>query len=329
MPQPGSQSPGAMLLFAPTATAEFGSRVAAALGVQLSKHEELEFGAGEHTVRPLESVRRRSVYVIQSLHGDALGSANDKLCRLLFFIGALKDAGARQVTACLPYLAYSRTDRRTKPRGPVTTRYVAQVIEAVGADKVVTLDVHNLAAFENSFRCETVNLEAAGYFVQRFLADARVDESVVVSPDIGGIKRAHHFQECLELSLGHSVNVGYMDKRRRDGIVSGDTFLGNVKCQQVILIDDLISSGTTILRATDACRRAGATRVDVAVTHATFSSEAHRLFRVGGPESVLITDSVNLGSEFFPYLNQSLHVLGVATLFAEAIRCLEQSDTDP
>src|SRR5450631_3204869 len=103
-------------VFAPDATAAFGAAVAAGLGTPLSRHEEMEFGGCERKLRPLESVRGRSVYVVQSLFGDKLDSANDRLCHLLFLIGALKDAGARRVTACLPYLAYARQDRRTEAR---------------------------------------------------------------------------------------------------------------------------------------------------------------------------------------------------------------------
>lgn len=112
-------------------------------------------------MRLLVEVRGADVYVVQSLCGDAHASANDKLCRLLFFAGALKDAGARRVTACLPYLAYARKDRRTQERDPVTTRYVAALFEAVGIDRVIVLDVHNEVAFDNALRCPTLRLESA------------------------------------------------------------------------------------------------------------------------------------------------------------------------
>lgn len=154
----------AMLLFAPNASLVFGTRVADALKVSLSPSEEREFDGGEHKMRPLVDVSNEDVYVVQSTCGDSGASANDKLCRLLFFAGALKDAGAARVTAIIPYLAYARKDRRTQPRDPVTTRYVAALIAAVEIDRVVTLDVHNEVAFDNAFRCHTVRLEAAEVF---------------------------------------------------------------------------------------------------------------------------------------------------------------------
>ena len=154
-------------LFALQATAELGQAVADALGCRLAAHEERAFEDGEHKVRPLDAVGGANVYVVQSLHGGPAESANDKLCRLLFFVGALKDAGAARVTAVVPYLCYARKDRRTKPRDPVTTRYVAALVEAMGVDRVVAMDVHNPAAFENAFRCPAEHLEARPLFVRR------------------------------------------------------------------------------------------------------------------------------------------------------------------
>jgi ribose-phosphate pyrophosphokinase len=145
-----------MLIFALRATRELGAGISRALGVELAPHEEREFEDGEHKARPLMSVRGRDLYLVQSLYGGPEASPSDKLCRLLFFAGALRDAGAGRVTAVVPYLAYARKDRRTQLRDPITTRYVAQLIEAVGVDRVVVVDVHNLAAFENAFRCPTI-----------------------------------------------------------------------------------------------------------------------------------------------------------------------------
>jgi ribose-phosphate pyrophosphokinase len=152
-------------LFALHATAKLDAAVAAALDRPLATHEEGEFEDGEHKIRPLETVRGADVFVLQSLHGEAEQSDNDKLCKLLFFIAALKDGGAARVTVLAPYLCYARKDRRTKPGDPVTTRYVASLFEAVGTDAIVSLDVHNPAAFENAFRCPTTALTAAPLFV--------------------------------------------------------------------------------------------------------------------------------------------------------------------
>lgn len=314
-------------LFAPAASAAFGGAVASALGMSLSPHAERTFTGGEYMMRPLESVRGQAVYAVQSLFGDALGSTNDRLCQLLFFIGALKDAGARHVTACVPYLAYARQDRHTEARDPVTTRYVAQLFEATGVDRLLALEVHNLAAFDNAFRCEIVHLEAAAAFVRHFTANASDHEFAVASPDIGGAQRARHFQELLQASIGRSVNFALMDKKRSQGKVSGTLFAGDVAGRHVIIVDDLISSGATVLRAVSACRREGASRIDVAATHASFAAQAQRLFDNSSPDkpdSVIVTDSVSLAPGFAPSANGSLQIVSIAPAFAEAIRRLEQ-----
>ena len=132
-------------LFALQASRAWAEPVAARLGVPLAAHEERAFEDGEHKVRPLVNVRGRDVYVMESLHGDEAQTVDAKLCRLLFFIGALKDAAAGRVTAVVPYLGYARKDRKTKARDPVTTRYVAALFEAVGTDRIVTLDPFDIA----------------------------------------------------------------------------------------------------------------------------------------------------------------------------------------
>ncbi|MCK7509529.1 MAG: ribose-phosphate diphosphokinase [Desulfobacterales bacterium] len=208
----------ALAVFSINASRAFGERVAQSLGRVLDRHEEREFEDGEHKIRPLESVRARDVFVIQSLHGDRAQSVNDKLCRLLFFLGALRDAGAARVTAVVPYLAYARKDRKSQTRDPVTTRYVAQIIESVGVERVMTLDVHNLAAYQNAFRCESVHLEANRTFIAELAPLLAQDIQItVVSPDVGGIKRAERFRQLLARALGREPAMGFLDKTRARG----------------------------------------------------------------------------------------------------------------
>lgn len=138
-----TSSSDALQLFALESSRPFGERVAEELGIELASHEERDFDDGEHKTRPLESVRGRDVFVLHSLYIDERQSANDKLCRFLFFLGACRDAGAASVTAVAPYLCYARKDRTTKSRDPVTTRYVAQIFESVGVDRMVVMDVQH------------------------------------------------------------------------------------------------------------------------------------------------------------------------------------------
>jgi len=307
-------------LFALGESREFGERVAAALGMPLGKHEERNFEDGEHKIRPLENVRGGDVFIIQSLYGEPGKSANDKLCRLLFFIGALKDASAARVTAVLPYLCYARKDRKTKPRDPVTTRYIACLLEAVGTDRVVTLDVHNLAAFENAFRCAADHLEAKKLFVDHFFPRIGSDPVVVVSPDVGGVKRAEQFRQALSRRLGREAGGAFLEKYRSAGVVSGDAVVGDIEGRVAIIVDDLISTGGTIARAVAACGRRGAKAVYAAASHGIFVGDAARLLADPGLERLVVTDTIPPFRLDAALVRTKLTVLDTAALFAEAIR---------
>jgi len=306
-------------IFALDASRPFGEAVAAQLALALSPHEEREFEDGEHKARPLVSVRGADVFVIHSLYGDATQSANDKLVRLLFFIGALKDAAAARVTAVVPYLAYARKDRKTKSRDPVTTRYVASLFEAVGTDCVVTLDVHNLAAFQNAYRCRTENLEANSLFVAHFAPLFPDAEIAVVSPDAGGIKRAEQFRNRLAAALNRPVAAAFAEKYRSAGVVSGEALVGDVGGRIAIIIDDLISAGNTIARTAQACRDHGATRVLAAASHGLFAGAANAVLAQSSVEQIVVTDTVPPLRVADGGLRAKLVLLGTASLFAEAI----------
>ncbi len=312
-------------LFAMEATADLGSAVAKALGCHVARHEERAFEDGEHKVRPLETIGGANAYVIQSLHSGPIESANDKLCRLLFFIGALKDAGAAHVTAVVPYLCYARKDRRTKPSDPVTTRYIAEMFEAVGTDCIVTLEVHNPVAFENAFRCRTVTLTAAPLFID-YCRVLKEDKLSVVSPDPGGTKRAELFREALEAALGRPVGKGFADKHRSAGVVSGDLFIGDVAGATALVIDDLISTGGTLLRAARAARAAGAKRVIALVTHGLFMKGASESLADPAIEHVLISDSVPAFRLPAGPARDKLKILQTAPLLAEAIKRLHNDE---
>jgi len=311
-----------LLLFALESSRDFGERVASHAGIRLSEHEERSFEDGEHKARPLVNVRGRDAYVIQSLYSDDRQSVNDKLCRLLFFIGALKDAAAARVTAVVPYLCYARKDRKTQTRDPVTTRYVAALFEAVGTDRIVTLDVHNLVAFQNAFRCGTDHLEARKLFVDYFVEQLREEELIVLSPDVGGMKRAEAFRDALARSTSKSIPTGFMEKQRARGIVSGETLFADVQGRTVIIIDDLISTGTTIARAAKACREKGARRVYVAASHGVFNAKANDVIADPVFETIVITDTLPPFRLRADLVREKLVVLDGAVLFATAIKRL-------
>lgn len=312
----------ALRLFALGSTRGFGARIAQHLGRVPDAHEEREFDDGEHKARPLVSVREADAYVVHALHGDAGQSVNDKLSRLLFFIATLKDAGARRVTAVVPYLAYARKDRRTQPRDPVTTRYVAALFEAMGTDRIVALDVHNVAAYQNAFRCRSEHLEARSLFVAHLVSQLQGEALAVVSPDVGGVKRAEALRQSLVRALDEEVSGAFMNKRRARGVVSGDTLVGDVAGRTAILIDDLISTGTTLVRAARACRQAGATRVYAVATHGVFAAAANQALADEGIDRLIVTDTVAGHRLTAEVVRGKLTVLDSTPLFAEAIRRL-------
>ncbi|MGZ6040039.1 MAG: ribose-phosphate diphosphokinase [Phenylobacterium sp.] len=283
--------PAHVRLFALDSTAQLGAAVAQALARPLTPHEERSFEDGEHKARPLEGVGETDCYVIQSLHGGPDESANDKLCRLLFFIGALKDAGAARVTAVAPYLCYARKDRRTKPVDPVTTRYVAAMFEAVGCDRVVTLEVHNPTALENAFRRRAITLSMAPLMLGVALRHA-AEPLCVLSPDPGGAKRAELFREALETAVGRPVGKAFADKHRSAGVLSGELLVGDVDGATVLVVDDLISTGATLVRAARAAREAGARRVIALAAHGLFMPGAAEALADPAIEQVAVTDAV-------------------------------------
>jgi ribose-phosphate pyrophosphokinase len=313
-----------MKFFALEATKSLGARIASELSIPVAAHEERDFEDTEFKIRALEDVEGERVLVCQSLAPDGRSSAADKLLRLLIFIGSLKDGGASAVAALVPYLAFARKDRRTKPGDPVTTRYVASFFEAAGTDAIVTADVHNLAAFDNAFRCRKVHVEAAALFVEHFarrLAGRRV---VVLSPDAGGMKRASSFAEAYSAHVDARIELAIMEKQRSEGVVSGRAFGGDVDGAEVIVVDDLISTGTTMLRAARAAAARGAAAVHIAATHAVFADGAAEVLSSPEIESVVVTDTTGDPHASCPSLGAKLEVLGIAGLFGgkEGVRAL-------
>ena len=312
-------NPHPLSLFALNGSRELAERVAARLEVPLALHEERDFEDGEHKTRSLQSVRGHDVFVLHSLYGDATESGNDKLCRLLFFCGALKDAGAERVTAITPYLCYARKDRRTKMNDPIITRYVAAIFEAVGVDRVIALEVHNVAAFENAFRCPTLHIEIAPLLAAHFARLLRGERVVAVSPDAGGAKRAEQFRQALEHLTKQDVGSAYMEKFRSSGIVTGALLTGDVRGKTAVIVDDLISTGGTLVRAAQACRSAGAARVFAAAAHGLFVRGATELFAAPEIDGIIATDTIPAFRVTAEAAMQRLTVLDVSDMIARSV----------
>jgi ribose-phosphate pyrophosphokinase len=298
---PVGANPAPLLVVALPEAEPLAQRLAHALGAELAPVELRHFDDGEFKVRPTLDPAGLACVVVGLLHGDARHSPQDRLCWLLFLIAALKDHGASRVDLRVPYLPYARKDRRTQPFDPVSLRYLAQLLEVVGTDSVATIEVHQPAAFDNAFRIPARSLSGhhllAEQVVQGLLpADKRA--LVVASPDPGGIKRAQFWQAMLEGEidpLGHSAQVGFasVDKRRSLDRLSGEPLAcGEVQGATVLMIDDLLVSGSTLARASEAFSRAGARRIIAAVIHDLSTPDAFERLAAAGIERLITGDTI-------------------------------------
>lgn len=298
----------------------FAAALAADLDETLAAHENRAFEDGEHKLRPLADPRGDDCYVLTSLYGDPAASPHDKLFRLLAFVAALRDHGARRITAVVPYLAYARKDRRTKPYDPVTLRYLAQWFEAAGGDQAIVLEAHNVAAFDNAFRVPAIHLDAHRLFEP--VAAAIDAPLVVVSPDPGGVKRAQLWREALEARLARPVGFAMIDKRRSAGVVSSQRLVaGDVAGATALVLDDLIASGETMLRAAQALRAAGARDVQAFAAHGLFIAPAAELLADAAISRLVVSDSVppfRLPAD--GAVARKLRIVPAASLLAQAIR---------
>lgn len=311
-----------MLIFSLDAESDFACSLVAELDERLSPHEDRGFEDGEHKWRPLVDPCDEDVYVVASLNGGPDQSQHDKLCRLLMFVATLCDHGAASVTAVVPYLAYARKDRQTKPFDPIALRYVAQLLEAAGTDRVIVLEAHNVAAFQNAFRLPTQHIEAHRAFDRLAVELAGIAPVAVASPDPGGVKRAQLWRDSLEGQLKRPVGFAMIDKRRTGGAMTSSRLVaGDVAGAKVLLLDDLIASGETVRSAAQALRHVGAGEVIVFAAHGLFIPPTARVLMDPAMTSVVVTDSVPPFR--LPPVGLSaprVVVVSAAPLFAQAIR---------
>jgi len=308
------------ILFGLPPAAPCAEAIGARTGVDVGRVEVRPFERGEHKSRALEDVRGRPTAVVAALHGEVEGeSANDRLLRLWLFVGSLKDAGAAGVTVIAPYLPYVRKDRRTHPGDPLNARYVAQLTEAAGCDRLVVVEPHNLPAFENAFRIPTLPLPLAPLVAAWVGAQPGLGAISVVSPDVGGAKRAQELVALLAARGRPAAGLAFVEKRRIRDVVSGGALVGEVAGHTCLIVDDLVASGGTLVRAAQACRAAGARAVLAAVAHALFLPDGTDTLAGAGFDRLLVTDSVPVPDVVAGAL--PVEVLPLADYLAGALRC--------
>jgi ribose-phosphate pyrophosphokinase len=279
------------------------------LGVPLAKATVRRFADNEVFVEILENMRGEDVFIVQSTSAPA----NDHMMELLIIIDALRRASARRITAVLPYFGYARQDRKMGPRTPISAKLVANLMEASGADRVLTLDLH-AGQIQGFFDIPTDNLFAAPVFVEDIQSRFKKDqELMVVSPDVGGVVRTR--------ALGNRIgaDLAIVDKRReRAGESEVMNIIGDVSGRACLLVDDIVDSAGTLCNAATALINAGATSVSGYVTHGVLSGQAVERVNQSQLENLLITDTIQPTAEILA--SPKFDVIKIAPLIGEAMR---------
>ena len=300
-----------LMLFSGRANPELAAKIADKLGVDLGPVTLKTFSNGEVYCRYEESIRGADVFIVQPTGGnEATGvSANDALMELLFMIDAAVGASAHRVIAVTPWFGYSRQDKKSAPREPISARLVARMIEAAGADRVLTMDLH-AGQIQGFFRKPVDHMTALFMLTQYFL-DLGLEDLVVVAPDAGRVKLNKKFASKL------GAELAILDKERPAQQVAEIGYvIGDVKDKTAIIVDDMIDTAGTLCAAGRTVLAAGARRVYAAATHPVFSGPAYENLAAAPFEQIVVTDTIPL-REGAP---DNVRVLSCAELLSDSIR---------
>jgi len=304
-------------IFAGNSNLALAHAVCAQLGRALSKATVGRFSDGEIQVEIAENVRGADTFVIQSTCRDA----NQNLMELLIMIDALKRASAGSIVAVVPYYGYARQDRKVAPRTPITAKLVADLIEAAGATRVVSMDMH-AGQIQGFFNIPFDHLYAAPVLLDNMKRkfEGSPEDLVVVSPDAGGVERARAYSKRL------GAGLGIVDKRRtKPNVAEVLNVIGDVAGRTAILLDDMIDTAGTLTQAANALVDKGASRVFAYATHAVLSGPAVERIQKSAIEQVVVTDTIPLtpAAEACSKMKQ----LSTARLFAEAVKRIHSADS--
>ncbi|MGC8460928.1 MAG: ribose-phosphate diphosphokinase [Candidatus Dormibacteria bacterium] len=301
---------GEIMLLAGSGNHLLGERIASELGVELAPLDISHFADGELNIKITESVRGYDVFLIQ----PTCFPVNENYMELFLVLDGLRRASASRITTVMPYYGYQRKEKKTQPRDPISAKLVANVIELAGSNRAMLIDVH-AEAIQGFFDIPVDHLTAVKILAQHVRDRHAGSPIVVVSPDAGGAQRARTLAKHLE------APIAMIDKRRpRDDVVEVVSVVGDVAGKACVIIDDLISTGSTLMNAARALKEHGAKTVDVVATHGVFSEGALQRLHEAPIDEICITDTVPLrGSTISPDDFPRLRVLSVAPLLAEAI----------
>ncbi|HLR21227.1 MAG TPA: ribose-phosphate pyrophosphokinase [Tissierellaceae bacterium] len=293
-------------LISGNANEDFSEKIAKELDADLIQCDVTHFSDGEINVNISETVRGMDVYIIQ----PTCSPVNDNLMELLILIDAVKRASAGRINAVIPYYGYARQDRKAKAREPITAKLVAELLTVAGAQRVATMDLH-AGQIQGFFDIPVDHLTAIPTMVEHF-KDIVTQDTVVVSPDLGGVTRVRNFANLLDLP------IAMIEKRRPDANVSEVmNVIGDIEDKNVILVDDIIDTAGTICKASSVLKKFGAKKVYGCATHGVLSGPAIKRINESALEKFIITDTI-------PFERKSekekIEVISVAPIFAETIR---------
>jgi ribose-phosphate pyrophosphokinase len=294
-------------IFTGNANPELAKNICSFLGVTLSDALVGRFSEGEIRVKINENVRGKDVFVVQ----PTCPPPNENLMELLIMLDALKRASALRITAVMPYFGYARQDRKDQPRVPITAKLVANLLTSAGASRVLTMDLH-AGQIQGFFDIPVDHLFAVNVFLDYFKNDPP-DNIVVVSPDVGSIKMARAYAKRM------SAGMAVIDKRR-DSPEQTEVMhiLGEVKGKDAIIVDDMVATGSSLIEAAQALRKAGCKSIRAAISHGVLSGSAiDEVKKCKELEELIITDSIPLTLE---KRLPKIKVLSVAALMGEAIK---------
>lgn len=304
---------GQLKVFTGNANPELAKKIAKFLKVPLGDALVTTFSEGEIRVKINEDVRGRDVFVIQ----PTCPPSNNNMMELLIMIDAMKRASARRITAVIPYFGYARQDRKDQPRVPITAKLVANLLTVAGADRILTMDLH-ASQIQGFFDIPMDHLFAVNTIVDYF-KKKKIKNLVVASPDVGGIKMARAYAKRL------NANLAIVDKRRIDDRhAEAMNILGNVKGKNIVIVDDLVATASSICEAAEALKKAGALKIFAAASHPILSGPATTRIENSSIEEFIVSDSIPLDPK---RKNFVFTVLSVASLLGEAIKRIHQEQS--